>query len=126
MKFQKTLLITISLIILSSLACSWIVTDPNEQFIQGTWNQSGTLPEGFGWYSKYTFDKGGFTVQGYPPLRQSGSYRILNSKGDTIELELYDQKGDLGTENSKVTITIDRAKDAISLNGGKDFYSRVK
>jgi hypothetical protein len=45
---------------------------------------------------------------------------------DTIVLEFYDQKGDLGTENRKTTITIDRAKDAISLNGGKDFYSRVK
>ena len=125
MKFQKTLLTTISLIILSSLACSWIITDSNEQFIQGKWSQSGAA-DGFAWYSSYTFDRGSFTIEGYPPLKQSGSYRIVSSSGNTLVLEFYDQKGDLGTENSKTTITIDRAKDAISLNGGKDFYSRVK
>ena len=125
MKFQKTLLTTISLIILSSLACSWIITDANEQFIQGKWSQSGEA-DGFAWYSNYTFARGSFAIEGYPPLRQSGSYRLVSSSGDTLVLEFYNQKGDLRTENSKVTITIDRAKDAISLSGGKDFYSRVK
>jgi hypothetical protein len=125
MKFQKTLLITISLIILSSLACSLFITDSNEQFIQGKWSQSGAA-DGFAWYSNYTFDRGSFTIEGYPPLKQSGSYRLVSSSGDTIVLEFYNQKGDFGTENSKATITIDRAKDAISLNGGKDFYSRVR
>ncbi len=125
MKLQQTSFVVFLFLIFSSLACSWIITDPNEQFIQGKWSQSGSA-DGFAWYSNFTFNRGSFTVEGYPPLKQSGSYRILNSKGDTIELELYDQKGDLGTENSKVTITLDRTKDAISLNGGKDFYSRVK
>lgn len=126
MKFQKTLLIAVSLIILSSLACSWIITDPNEQFIQGTWSQSGSLPGGFAWYSKYTFDKGMFTIEGYPSFRQTGKYRILSSSGDTILLELYDEKGELWKGSMRATITLDRAKDTISLNWGKDFYSRVK
>ena len=125
MKIQTTLLIAVPLIILSSLACSLIITDANEQFIQGKWSQSGS-DGGFAWYSNYTFNRGSFTIDGYPPLRQSGSYRIINSSGDTLALEFYDQKGDLGTENSKTSITIDRTKDAISFNGGKDFYSRVK
>ncbi|MEK7441384.1 MAG: hypothetical protein AAB571_11550 [Chloroflexota bacterium] len=125
MKVQKIRLAALSLLIFSSLACSLIITDANEQFIQGKWSQSGSA-DGFAWYSNYTFNRGSFTIDGYPPLKQSGSYRIINSSGDTILLEFYDQKGELGTENSKRTITIDRAKDSISFDGGKTFYSRVK
>ena len=125
MKCHKTLLAALSLIILSLLACSLIITDANEQFIQGKWSQSGSA-YGFALYSNYTFNRGLFTIEGYPPLKQSGSYRVVSSSGDTLVLEFDDQKGDLSTKSSKVTITIDRTKDAISLNGGKDFYSRVK
>ncbi len=125
MKIQKAHCAASLFLILSSLACSLIITDSNEQFIQGKWSQSGSA-DGFAWYSNYTFDRGSFTIDGYPPLRQSGSYRIVSSSGDTLVLEFYDQKGELGTENSKRTITMDRAKDAISFDSGKNFYSRVK
>lgn len=120
-----SLLVAISFLLVSNLACSFFITDANEQFIQGKWSQSGSSG-GFAWYSNYTFDRGSFSIDGYPPLKHSGSYRLVSSKGDTLVLEFYDQKGDLSTENKNVTITIDRGKDAISLNGGKDFYSRVK
>jgi len=125
MKIQKAHRVALLFLVLSSLACSLIITDSNEQFIQGKWSRSGSA-DGFAWYSNYTFNRGSFTIDGYPPLKQSGSYRILSSSGDTVVLEFYDQKGDLSTENSKVTITIDRVKDTISFDGGKDFYSRVK
>ena len=127
MECHKTSLFASSHLFLigSSVSCSLFIADANEQFIQGKWSQSGSSG-GFAWYSNYTFDRGSFTLDGYPPLKQSGSYRLVSSKGDTLVLEFYAQKGDLSTENRKVTITIDRANDAISFNEGKDFYSRVK
>ncbi|MBI5052173.1 MAG: hypothetical protein HZB52_02775 [Chloroflexi bacterium] len=125
MKILKAYCAALLFLILSSLACSLIITDANEQFLQGKWSQSGSA-DGFAWYSNYTFDRGSFTIDGYPPLKQSGSYRLVSSSGDTLVLEFYDQKGDLSTENSKVTITVDRAKDAISFDSGKTFYSRAK
>jgi hypothetical protein len=112
-------------LLVATLACSSFITDPNEQFIQGKWSQSGSN-DGHAWYLTYTFNSGSFTVEGYPPLRQTGSYRVVSSVGDVVVLEFYNQKGDWGTQNTKETLTLVRAQDQFSLDGGKTFFTRVK
>jgi hypothetical protein len=105
---------------------SWKATDSPEEFIQGSWHAQGTDPSGrHGWFQEWTFEKGKFKHTGYPPLEQEGSYRILKTEGNKLTLELYDQKGTFGTENSQIEVVIDKDKGKLKIKGQGPF-SRVK
>ena len=98
--------------------------DSEEQRIQGTWRLEGANG-GHAWFLEWTFTEGKFTLKGYPPLFQEGSYRITKSGPGRLTLELYDQKGNFGTENSQLEIIIDRRKDKLRIKGQGPF-SRVR
>ena len=50
--------------------------------IEGTWNATGGDGE-FGWYLTYDFRGGEYTLEGYPPLEESGTYSVLYVDDDT-------------------------------------------
>jgi hypothetical protein len=83
-------------------------TVAGDKLIQGTWHLEGNDGHGLSWYLEWTFEQGKFTLKGYPPLYQEGSYRIIKSAADKLTLELFDQKGNFGTENSQIEIVIGR------------------
>lgn len=107
-------------------ACSFFMSE-NEKFIQGTWHKEGILTGGtypFSWYMDWTFRKGFYSRQGYPPYYGEGKYQVIKSAGDTITLRLYG-----GTENerkdpSEVTLTLDRVQD--QLIDGNDVMKRIE
>ena len=100
-------------------------TDSDEKFIQGTWRLEGSNG-GHSWYLEWKFTpEGKFTLEGYPPLFQAGSYRLTKTGPGTLALELYDQKGNFGTENSQIEIVMDRRKDELKIKGQGPF-SRAK
>jgi hypothetical protein len=99
--------------------------DSNEEFIQGTWRLTGQNDPQHSWYLEWTFDHGKFTLDGYPPLHQTGNYRVLKTEGAKMALELYEQKGELGTENSQIEVVLDRAKGTLTIKGQGPF-TRVK
>jgi hypothetical protein len=101
------------------------IKDSDEQQIQGTWRLEGNDGRGHSWFLEWTFTQGKFTLKGYPPLFQEGSYRITKTGHGTLALELYDQKGNFGTENSQIEIVIDKRKDKLKIKGQGPF-SRVK
>lgn len=68
---------------------------------------------------------GKFSLHGYPPLNQEGRYRITKTEGAKLTLELYEQKGNFGTENSQIEVVIDKHKDKLKIKGQEPF-SRVK
>lgn len=121
----KSPFLIFAFLLIPTLACALFISDPNEQFIQGKWSQ-GDSTDGHAWYSAYTFDRGSFTVEGYPPLHQTGSYRVVSSVGNKLVLEFYNQKGDWGTQNNQTTLVLDRTGDRLSLDNGQSFYTRAK
>ncbi|HUQ34217.1 MAG TPA: hypothetical protein VM095_18995 [Pyrinomonadaceae bacterium] len=94
--------------------------------IQGTWHFEGNDGGGHSWYLEWTFEQGKFTLKGYPPLYQEGSYRIIKSVGDKLTLELYDQKGNFGTENSQIEIVTGKNRNKLRQIKGQGPFSRVK
>lgn len=61
-----------------------------------TWTATGGDGE-FGWYLTYEFHGGEYTLEGYPPLWESGSYSVVLAEGNsyTVLLEPDGESGDL-------------------------------
>lgn len=113
-------LLTIALLLFSSLGAASAVRETNEDFIQGMWRLSGQNGM-YGWYLEWTFNRGRFDLKGYPPLAQDGKYRIVKTDGHKLTLELYDQKGNFGTENSQIEVIIDKKKETLMIKGQGPF-----
>lgn len=94
--------------------------EANEKLIQGTWRLEGRNGK-LSWFLEWTFAEGKFTLKGYPPLFQEGSYKIVKTEGDKLTLELYDQKGNFGTERSEIEIVVHKAKDKLKIKGQEPF-----
>jgi len=101
------------LLILTITACT---RDPNVQFIQGTWEiaHADADNEFYQWY----FNNGTFIrqqeIERSSSLYTTGQYRMVESDGDLLALELFDFSGDrISYEDSPMTIKIeiDRASD---------------
>ncbi|HEY0546216.1 MAG TPA: hypothetical protein VGC91_12620 [Pyrinomonadaceae bacterium] len=114
---MKTLLLIFILALAGVSSGSAPVQSASERMMQGTW-----LLEGGGekntprWYLEWTFDdKGKFSLNGYPPLHQEGSYRIIKSKDNALTLELFDQKGNFGTSKSQMQVVVDGKQDRLTI-----------
>lgn len=95
-----------------------------EDFIQGKWRAAGGDAIR-AWFIDWTFANGTFKQVGYPPVLQEGKYRVVSADADRITLELYEQKGTFGTENSRLEIALDRSEERLAMDGMKNF-SRIK
>jgi hypothetical protein len=114
-------LVSIALLLFSTINfASSSTRKTNEDFIQGVWRLSGENG-GYGWYLEWTFYKGTFKLEGYPALAQSGKYRIIKTGGDKLRLELYDQKGNFGTENTQIELIIEKKKETLMIKGQGPF-----
>jgi hypothetical protein len=114
-------LVAVSLLLFSSLSLPASADrKTNEDFIQGMWRVTGQNGM-YGWFLEWTFDRGRFDLKGYPPLAQGGKYRIIKTDGHRITLELYDQQGNFGTENSQIELVIDKKKDTLMIKGQGPF-----
>lgn len=112
--------LAVALLLFSSLSMASSVRETKEDFIQGMWRLSGQNGM-YGWYLEWTFNRGRFDLKGYPPLAQDGKYRIIKTDGHKLTLELYDQKGNFGTENSQIEVIIDRKKETLMIKGQGPF-----
>lgn len=100
----------------------------NEGFIQGTWRIDGYLDQKNrrgSWFQEWTFDSGKFKEMGYPPLEQSGKYRVISDDSGKLTLELYEQQGTFGSEDRRLEIVIDRQKERLKIGSNEPFL-RVK
>ncbi len=96
----------------------------SEDFIQGAWRLTGEN-DGHAWFLEWTFDRGRFNLKGYPPLYQEGKYRVIKKDGDRLTLELYDQKGNFGTDDRTIEVVIDKKKDTLMIDS-KGAFKRTK
>ena len=118
--------LTLLALILTLLPLAGCAPDPNEDFIQGTWtiiDESGGESSNIATkYFEWEFRNGMFyREQEVDPrniIQSQGSYRVIESDGDVILLELFDIQGERFTyENTsvEVKIEIDREQDTIRL-----------
>jgi hypothetical protein len=91
--------------------------DPNDEFIQGTWEIAHT--DAGNEFFQWQFNNGTFTreqeIDRTTSLYTTGSYRVVESEGDVLTIELFDYSGDrIAYENNPMTIKIeiDRANDS--------------
>ncbi|NUM48404.1 MAG: hypothetical protein HUU38_27160 [Anaerolineales bacterium] len=104
------LLFTFSLL-LTLTACR---PDPNDQFIQGTWQLAETDADNR--FFEWRFDNGTFIrqqeIDSVTTLYTTGQYRIIESEGDALTLELFDYSGDrIAYENTPITLPIEIDRD---------------
>lgn len=113
-------LVAVALILFHTISLASSTRKTNEDFMQGTWRLTGQNG-GVGWFLEWTFDRGTFNLKGYPPLYQEGKYRIIKTDGNKLTLELYDQKGNFGTDNSQIEVVIDKKKDTLTIKAQGPF-----
>jgi hypothetical protein len=124
---MKTLLLTfiVALVVATSVPVLSQNKNTGEKMIQGTWHLEGggenKTPR---WFLEWTFKDGKFNLDGYPPLHQEGSYRVVKTKGDKLTLELFDQKGNFGTEKSQMEVVLDKKQDMLTIKD-KGPFTRV-
>lgn len=132
----KPSLAALLILLLLALTLAGCKMDPNEEFIQGQWydnddhlsNLAGESRQETSWY----FEDKTFEVYGccFAEVDFSGYYRVVESEGDTLQLELYRLKGQSGnmlykdTDVIHVEINIDREADTIQFGSG-DAYIRT-
>jgi hypothetical protein len=122
---MKTKLFILLLLILTLTACS---RDPNLSFIQGAWESAPAAADNK--YLQWQFNNGTFSRQQQIDtsnlLYTTGQYRLVESDGDLLILELFDFSGDrISYENSPMTIRIeiDRANDTARITN--TLFNRV-
>jgi hypothetical protein len=55
--------------------------------LEGTWRCSGSMDEFHAWYLEYKFTGNNYEMQGYPPISESGTMHLKESKGDSLLVE---------------------------------------
>ncbi len=130
-----------SLFILLALAMSLsgCAKDPNEEFIQGTWepsaeiikltNQLYSAPRSGSVhvYNRWAFEDGRYYYifdNTFTKDEEMGRYRVLESDGDTMRLELYDIKGTSLTTKREISVIIDREAGTLRIQRGT--YTRIE
>lgn len=73
---KKLLFLTLFL-----LACTGTTVTNEESSaineLDGTWKASGTVDDGgFNWYVEFSFEDGEYSMNGYPPTADEGTYEV--------------------------------------------------
>ncbi len=92
-----------------------------EQYLQGSWIFVLDQGQGYTAFQTWTFDRDRFMVIGYPPLHQSGRYRIIADDGQWLRLRLEQQQGDWGSDDTEIAIVLDRASETLRLDNQGPF-----
>lgn len=89
----------------------------------GSWEmQSGSTQEN-AQILDYTFRHNGtFSIDGVPPLRHEGKYKVAKHADELVELTVVSQKGDMGNRLRKIVIQLNSGGATITINGKGPFY----
>lgn len=99
-------------------------TDPNDDYLQGRWARGDVH-----FWDEWVFDRGAFTHQVHIDVtagnaNQSGYYRLVESDGDTLVLELFNTQGRSSIEEQDLLrIVFNREEDSARIQGAT--YYRV-
>ncbi len=104
---KQTAISLLFIFIFTLAACK---LDPNDQFIQGTWEIAKTDADNE--FFEWNFNNGTFIrqqeIDRSNSMYTTGRYRVFESDGDLLTLELFDYKGDrISYENNPMTVKIE-------------------
>ena len=122
---RSTRIFSVLMVFVFAVTLSACEPDPNESFIQGTWHfanefdveRSGSAHV----FQIWQFRGGSFYFEfevtyNFPDFAE-GHYRIVESEGDTITIELYDVVGNANiAEGGQLDIILDRENELIRIN----------
>ena len=78
-------------IIISSIAVGCV--EPLPENYHGKWKITGELADGsnnvMAWYKVYKFERNHYYLDGYPPLKEYGMFKILKIDGTRIQVKMY-------------------------------------
>lgn len=109
--------------------------DPNDAFIQGDWYywdaHLGQIMSEQDLEIWWTFIGGKYSYRAccFSEAQEDGNYRITQSEGDTLILELFNRRGQIGGINiprdeiGELKIVINRTDDTIKIN--RAVFTRV-
>lgn len=124
---------TLALFILAVLF-SGCTSDSNDAFIQGIWYYNdehlSNIPAESHLADNWLFERGTFENASccFVKVNMQGKYRILESEGNTIRLELFniegDQEGIPISRNATIAIkiVIDQENDTIKINRTEPYF----
>ncbi len=67
--------------------------------LEGTWTAAGPIDDEHTWYLEYKFTGNKYQLQGYPPLSESGTMHLKETKGDSLFIEFRVIKSNPEYEN---------------------------
>lgn len=85
--------------------------------LAGGWTFSQDLGQGFGAYLTWSFAGDRFTLEGYPPLRQEGRFRLIERRDHTYRIQLFAQSGDLPADEREILVVYDPTADTLMIDG---------
>lgn len=98
------------------------------QSLEGTWRTTGELPPSgpnsrpFSWMKEYTFtDDGKYSMVGYPPIDEKGSYEVVSEDGTTWKVRLFDRMF-MSQPSDDSSLQLQWAEDGRSFQVGQDRY----
>ncbi len=66
-----------------------LVSCGSEPKLQGKWSSSGNTADSIdmhSWFLEYEFSGSNYTMKGYPPISEQGTYEVVQERGDSLEI----------------------------------------
>jgi hypothetical protein len=120
---RSTRRVVVGLLLLLAVVGLSGCTDTNAEYIQGDWFFSapgvGGITSQTSVHTYWNFDAGTLVAHSCCKDRpgMSGDYRVVESEGDSLVLELFNMEGAGAEDGYQLRIVIDRSGEALSIQG---------
>ena len=118
-KFYLSAVLTIVLI----FAFSSCGSNPK---LQGKWSASGNIGDSTdmqSWFLEYEFIGRNYSLKGYPPISESGTYEVIQERGDSLEIYFNVLMSSPETKSHKDWLVV---KDSVLISGQLSLKRSVK
>ncbi|MBN8585169.1 MAG: hypothetical protein J0M37_08735 [Ignavibacteria bacterium] len=85
--------------------------------LQGKWSASGNIGDStdmHSWFLEYEFNGRNYTMKGYPPISEEGTFEVVQEKGDSLQIYFNVIKSSPETKSHKDWIVVN---DSVLITG---------
>lgn len=89
----------------------------SEPRLQGKWSASGNVDDStdmHSWFLEYEFSGSNYTMKGYPPISEQGTYEVIQERGDSLEIYFNVLESSPATKSHKEWIVVN---DSVFITG---------
>ncbi|MBE2227925.1 MAG: hypothetical protein IAE93_11295 [Ignavibacteria bacterium] len=79
----------IASLVITAILGALLVSCGSEPKLQGKWSSSGSTADSIdmhSWFLEYEFSGSNYTMKGYPPISEQGTYEVVQERGDSLEI----------------------------------------